>query len=221
MRKIPSLPIILFLILSSASIAIGYIVATLSTVSLGVLAVIVISLVIYRLLALMYPVREAGYTEKNIPLAYEVQLLYDLFFFFIVSSLHILPVPLTRLYMKTLGMKIGKNSYPGFTEINNPIHFISAGDNVVFGTNSIITPHTYESNGRLTIKPIRIGNNVTIGMNSVILPGVTVEDGAVVAAGAVVTKNTHIKRGEIWGGIPARKIKDGLPTEEKTTPERE
>lgn len=41
-------------------------------------------------------------------------------------------------------------------------------------------------------------------VNAIVLPGVTVHEGAVVAAGAVVTKD--IPAWEIWGGIPARKI---------------
>ncbi|MEI6946692.1 acyltransferase [Paraflavisolibacter sp. H34] len=53
-------------------------------------------------------------------------------------------------------------------------------------------------------KPIRIGNDVWIGCNAVVLKGVEIGDGAVVAAGAVITKS--IGPGEIWAGVPAKKI---------------
>ena len=53
-------------------------------------------------------------------------------------------------------------------------------------------------------EPIEIADNVWIGANAVILRGVTIGQGAVVAAGAVVTKK--IPPNEIWGGLPARKI---------------
>jgi acetyltransferase-like isoleucine patch superfamily enzyme len=56
------------------------------------------------------------------------------------------------------------------------------------------------------IAPIRIGRDVIVGVNSVILKGVEIGDGAVVAAGSVVTKS--IPTNEIWGGNPARKIRD-------------
>lgn len=52
--------------------------------------------------------------------------------------------------------------------------------------------------------PIVIGKDVWIGFNAVVLKGVTIGDGAIVAAGAVVTKS--IPPYEIWGGVPAQKI---------------
>lgn len=52
--------------------------------------------------------------------------------------------------------------------------------------------------------PVVIGNRVFLGARSTVLPGVTVGEGAVVAAGAVVTKN--IQPFTIVGGVPARPI---------------
>jgi acetyltransferase-like isoleucine patch superfamily enzyme len=52
----------------------------------------------------------------------------------------------------------------------------------------------------------RIGEYVVIFSRAVILPGVTIGDGAVVAAGAVVTHD--VPSWEIWAGNPARKIAD-------------
>jgi acetyltransferase-like isoleucine patch superfamily enzyme len=51
---------------------------------------------------------------------------------------------------------------------------------------------------------IEIGEDVWLGCNVIVLKGVTIGDGAVIAAGAVVTKN--IPAGEVWAGIPAKKI---------------
>ncbi|QRQ83255.1 hypothetical protein JQU52_03245 [Paralysiella testudinis] len=55
-----------------------------------------------------------------------------------------------------------------------------------------------------------IEDEVWIGANVVVLRGVTIGKGSVVAAGAVVTKN--IPPMEIWGGIPAKKIKARIIT---------
>lgn len=53
-------------------------------------------------------------------------------------------------------------------------------------------------------KPVRIGDYVFIGANATILQGVTIGEGAVVAAGAVVTKD--IPEYEVYGGNPAKRI---------------
>jgi maltose O-acetyltransferase len=54
--------------------------------------------------------------------------------------------------------------------------------------------------------PVTIGDYVFIGPRVIILPNVKIGKGAVVAAGAVVTKD--IPDYEIWGGVPAKKISD-------------
>jgi carbonic anhydrase/acetyltransferase-like protein (isoleucine patch superfamily) len=45
-----------------------------------------------------------------------------------------------------------------------------------------------------------------IGMRAIILNNAVVETGALVAAGALVGEGTVVPSGEIWGGMPARKI---------------
>lgn len=53
--------------------------------------------------------------------------------------------------------------------------------------------------------PIIIGCHVWIGANSTVCPGVTIGDGAIVAAGAVVTKD--VPANIMVGGVPAKVIK--------------
>ena len=53
--------------------------------------------------------------------------------------------------------------------------------------------------------PIHIGKQVWIGANATILPGVTVGDGAVIAAGAVVTRD--VPERAVVAGVPARVVK--------------
>ena len=57
----------------------------------------------------------------------------------------------------------------------------------------------------LTYAPIHIGSNAWVAAWSTILPGVTIGEGAVVAAGAVVTKN--VEPWTVVGGNPAKFIK--------------
>lgn len=55
-----------------------------------------------------------------------------------------------------------------------------------------------------TSEPVQIGDYVFIGPRAIILPGIKIGNGAVVAAGAVVTKD--VKPFEIVGGVPAKLI---------------
>ncbi|OJW15386.1 MAG: hypothetical protein BGO48_13360 [Mucilaginibacter sp. 44-25] len=54
-------------------------------------------------------------------------------------------------------------------------------------------------------KPITIGEHVWIGANSKILKGVNIGNGAIVAAGSIVTKD--VPDGALVGGVPAKVIK--------------
>lgn len=58
----------------------------------------------------------------------------------------------------------------------------------------------------LVLAPVTIGDRAWISTRSIILPGVNIGEGAVVAAGAVVTKD--VAPWTLVGGNPAKKIRD-------------
>lgn len=64
--------------------------------------------------------------------------------------------------------------------------------------------HVPTSTHRALPAPV-IGHGVWIGAHVIILRGVHIGDRAVIAAGAVV--NRDVPTGEIWGGIPARRLR--------------
>lgn len=134
----------------------------------------------------------------------------------LLSELFGLQVPQTLRVFPPFYSDFGKNITVGENVfINACCHFqdhggITIGDgcqighNVVFATlNHGLAPekrcHTYPA-------PIILGNNVWIGSNATILQGVRIGDNAVVAAGAVVTKD--VKANTVVGGVPARFIKN-------------
>jgi len=81
----------------------------------------------------------------------------------------------------------------------------------------------------LALGPVSIGEGCIIGGTTVIMPGTRIDDGVVIGTGAVVGRDVHmgprsvllnngclpdgaeVGAGEIWGGVPARKIKDREP----------
>ena len=78
------------------------------------------------------------------------------------------------------------------------------GHNVVFATlNHGLAPKERKSTYPA---PIVLGRNVWVGSNATILQGVTIGDNAVIAAGAVVTKD--VAPNTVVGGVPAQFIKN-------------
>ncbi len=59
-----------------------------------------------------------------------------------------------------------------------------------------------------TFRPVKIGDRCWIGCNSIILKGVTLGEGAVVAAGSVVTKDVPPRT--LVGGNPARVLRENI-----------
>ena len=53
-----------------------------------------------------------------------------------------------------------------------------------------------------------IADNVLVGMGAIVMDNVQIGSNCIIAAGAVVLENTVIEAGSIYGGVPAKKIKD-------------
>lgn len=58
--------------------------------------------------------------------------------------------------------------------------------------------------GRPFLRPTFVGRDVWIGVNCTIMAGVSIGDGAIIAAGSVVT--TDVPAFEVHGGVPNRRI---------------
>jgi len=81
------------------------------------------------------------------------------------------------------------------------------GNNVsILGFDHGLAPEHPMIHQNITMKGITIGNDCWIGANVTIVDGVTINDHAIIAAGAVVTKD--VAAWTIAGGIPAKPIRD-------------
>ena len=112
-------------------------------------------------------------------------------------------------------LEIGNNSGIGIDcEVYGPV---TIGNNVMMGPEVVIytSGHKHDridipmmEQGSSETQPVIIGNDVWIGRRAIIMPGVTIGDGVIVGAGAVVTKN--IEPYMVAVGVPAKAIKSRL-----------
>jgi acetyltransferase-like isoleucine patch superfamily enzyme len=112
-------------------------------------------------------------------------------------------------------MKIGKSV--GFAQIYPDYvlpEAIEIGDYSIIGWKAKLTTHEYTQDSQRYGK-IKIGKNVLIGAFSTIRGGVKIGDNSIVSFCSFVNKN--IPSNEMWGGVPAKKIKE-LHKDLKTPP---
>jgi len=218
MRKINILQIALFMVLFALILCFG--VGTTAIVFgdvefgdfRGIILVVtgfvityIYALLVFRLFLFFSPLKD-GVIEVNSKqeFVYHVYLIFHLIIFYPIMRSGVVPLPLMRLVYLALGAKLGDNTFSSGI-ILDPI-FVDVGDNTLIGQYALIVPHALE-NEKLGHYRIKIGNNVTIGAHAVVLAGTTIEDNALVATGAIVTKGTYIAAGEVWGGVPAKRIR--------------
>lgn len=92
---------------------------------------------------------------------------------------------------------------------------ITIGDGSLIGHNVLIATlnHDMDPDKRADMKPapVTIGEKVWVGANATILPGVTIGDGAIIAAASVVTRD--VPANALAVGSPAKVVRDVLPSD--------
>lgn len=110
------------------------------------------------------------------------------------------------LYRNCLKMKVGDQTAVALMVMMD-IMFpekITIGKNSVIGYNTTILSHEYLIK-EYRLGEVIIGDEVMVGANTTILPGVTIGDGAIVAAGSLVHKD--VPAGAFVGGNPMQIIR--------------
>lgn len=122
------------------------------------------------------------------------------------------PITVTGGRRASANLSIGRECFVNVGCVFDASERIEIGDGVALGqhvlmtTNSHAWGHPDRRAGALEAAPIRVGAGAWIAARAVLLPGVTVGDGAIVTAGAVVTRS--IPAHTMAGGVPARHIRD-------------
>lgn len=100
---------------------------------------------------------------------------------------------------------------------NHPVHFITTHPFLYVPVEEGVKVNSFLDELEIIdykerVQEIVIKNDVWIGANAVVMPGVTINDGAIIGAGAVVTKN--VPAYAVVGGVPAKIIKYRFEEEE-------
>lgn len=107
---------------------------------------------------------------------------------------------------KDARLEIGNNTYLNGGTIDCSYN-ISIGNDCAIADGVRIMDNSWHSMYS-SVEGVKIGNKVWLATNAMILPGVTIGNGAIVAAGAVVTKDVPAKC--MVAGVPARVIKENV-----------
>lgn len=106
-------------------------------------------------------------------------------------------------------LSIGEQVFIGKAVEFDVIQKVAVGNHVLIAPGVFITDHKHDLILEMHIQdqlcvaqPVIIGNDVWIGAKAVILPGVTIADGAVIGASAVV--NRDVARNAVVAGVPVR-----------------
>ena len=87
--------------------------------------------------------------------------------------------------------------------------FAGSGVSILAGSHDMFLPGFLRRDAEITEGcDIKIGSGVWLGSNSTILGPAIIEDNAVIAAGAVVVPGTVVEANCVYGGVPAKKIKE-------------
>lgn len=122
--------------------------------------------------------------------------------------------PLWTLYLKWNGAKIGKGVYVNSARLFDH-NLLDLGEKAVVGGDAKLIAHLVEG-GEVRAYPVVLGKRAVVGVNAVISPGVEIGDRSAVGAMSFVPKHQKIPANEIWGGVPAKLIKQVVAVDEGT-----
>ena len=109
----------------------------------------------------------------------------------------ITPTPISLIFLKAMGMKIGKGTIVNTSNISDPC-LIRLGDYVTIGGSTFMMAH-YAQKGYLIVNRLEIDDRSTVGLNAILMGAVRIGKQVVVAPGSTVLPKTTIPDGARFG----------------------
>ena len=107
---------------------------------------------------------------------------------------------------RLLGVRIGRRVFDDGVGMSERT-FVTIGDDCTFNAGSMIQCHSQED-GAFKSDRIAIGAGCTLGVGALVHYGVTMGDGAVLAADSFLMKGEEVPPHARWGGNPAQEMRE-------------
>lgn len=121
---------------------------------------------------------------------------------------HAVPSFLGNTYYRLAGCKIGQNVNINSCRLNDP-SLIVIGSNAVIGGEAVINGHLVEQ-GKIVLEKVVIGERALIGGGAFVGPGAKIGNRSTLASRSVLPKRREVPDNAVWGGIPARSIREEI-----------
>jgi acetyltransferase-like isoleucine patch superfamily enzyme len=94
------------------------------------------------------------------------------------------------------------------------MHYLDCGGGVIMADNSwfagirsTVLTHAFDPvNGGLILEPVTLERSAVVSTNCTLLPGVTIGEGALLAAGSTAWTRQQVAAAHLYGGVPARRL---------------
>ena len=118
---------------------------------------------------------------------------------------HVFPFP-GVLYYRLWGSKVSSRASITSADVICDPYAVTIGEGTTIGEGVYIFSHYRPHPTTLLIGEVKIGNGVLIGCDSTIWADVTIGNGAVIQERSSLTPGTVVPPGEVWGGVPAKRL---------------
>jgi hypothetical protein len=177
----------------------------------GLSLIFVIPLVNFLMPFRLKPFRGGYYSLATVPWYFHNAFTYIVRYTFLEF---VTPTPISILFYRLMGMKIGKGAHINTTNISDP-RLIEIEDKVTIGGSVHIIGH-YAAKGYLLVEPVKIRKGATIGLKATIMGDVEIGEGATIAPHEVILPKSRIPAGrKPFETETVKKLKDAdLPSQD-------